>query len=778
MALQILLVPSTKKKGADSFSFFVIFHENVCARSVTVLPNQKMKRMKKSLSPLPGRSGALVSYCLGLVVALFACILTLRKVENFDIWWHIKVGEGIVRDLRIPLQETFSHTMAGTPWTPHEWFAEVIFYLVNSLGGVNALSLFTAAVAGLTAWLCWLRGRRLGAEVWSLAILIVWAFLVARFRFMARPHIFFFLFASTLLFLLESHSSERSGNKGWSLLAIPMLLVCWVNTHGSFPLAYGFLAVWAGWESYSRKRRWPLGIFVLCLPLIIMNPGGVDTLVTMKNLFVKASLTSEIMNEEFSSPSIHGYPYFWSFLALTVSVVVLTFTKKRIGWLEAFTLGLTALLALKSVRFIAIFVIASVPYVAVRLNALLHTACMMRIPVWEKVSNGRLFGAIVLATLMVAGFYESYAPSKAYEWGMGLDEKTVPAGAADFLDQSGLRDIRLYNNFEYGGYLSYRLFPRFAIARDGRAEIFAPLNNAFMLHTTQEYRLMMDRFRFQAAVVTLEPSNGFEKLMRDDPGWVLVYWDDRALVYLRNDTLPPELLSQWQYRYFSPFSLDYSYLQDPVREGKGDAVLAELHRAASTNPSAFKPWIYLGYVNGLMGHNQEAAAAYERSIAINPVLAAGHYGVAGSLGELYLALGDKERALSNFRLHVADHKPRPQDLHRYALIFYDLKAYSEAEKYFTEYLQTAPNDAMALANYGFLLMDTGKLETARKMFSQSTQQQADGPGVYGLALTLQKEGNCTEAVPLWQRFILQNEDKNQIVEQARRYMSECGDLNR
>ena len=239
-----------------------------------------------------------VGWSMGLFVALFAFILSLRKVENFDIWWHIKVGEGIVKNFTIPLQETFSHTMAGTSWTPHEWLAEVGFYLVYWLGNVNALSIFTSLVAGLTAWLCWLRGRRLGGGFWSLAILIVWAFLAARFRWMARPHIFFFLLVSALLFVLE-YVQNRELDKKFSviLLAIPAILLCWVNTHGSFPLAYGFLAVWALGEGFLRKSLWPVGGFALCLLIVMANPGGLDTLINMKDLFVKASLTSEILNE-------------------------------------------------------------------------------------------------------------------------------------------------------------------------------------------------------------------------------------------------------------------------------------------------------------------------------------------------------------------------------------------------------------------------------------------------------------------------------------------------
>nr|MBF0221224.1 tetratricopeptide repeat protein [Desulfobulbaceae bacterium] len=717
----------------------------------------------------------IVSFSAALLVAAFAFILSLRKVENFDIWWHIKVGEGIIQDLRIPLQESFSHTMAGTSWTPHEWLAEVMFYLVHLLGGVNGLSLFTSLVVALTAWVCWLRGRNLGSGIWSLAVLIVWALLAARFRFMARPHIFFFLLANLLLFCLEYLKGKRIESKNVAfLLAIPLILLFWVNIHGSFPLAYGFLAVWALSESVSRKISWPVGGLVVALLIILANPGGLDTLVNMKDLFIKASLTNEILNEEFLPPSIKGYPYFWSFLAATVLLTVSTVSKRRFGGLEFFTIVVTAVLAVKSVRFIAIFVLASVPYVAVRLNILLESSSISRLFLFRAMTRYSIAGGVVCVLIMILGFSEAYGPEKTYEWGAGLDKKTVPVNAVAFLDQSGLEEIRLYNNFEYGGYLTYTLFPRFKVARDGRAEIFAPLNNAFMVRSVQEYQHMMTRFAFQVAVVPIEPSNGFEKNMREDPLWKLVYWDDQALVYARGDAVPQEFLDRWQYRYFSPFSLDYSYLQVPVQEGNGDAVLEELNRAASTNPQAFKPWVYLGYVNALLSRNVKAIDAYEQAINVNSTLGVGHYGLAGSLGDLYLKLGQRERALDYFRQHLAVHQPRDQDIHRYALILYELKDYKNAEKYFADYLKIAPEDPMGLANYGFLLVDLGKNGQAREMFKKSFEQREDGPGEYGLALTYQKEGDCAKAIPLWQDFIRRHDNTSQVVEQARQFMAECG----
>ena len=732
--------------------------------------------MNKSTSPAskPATITRMPYLALGLTT-LFAFLLALRKIDNFDIWWHMEVGKYIIQHHHIPLQELFSSTMAGTAWFPHEWLSEVTLYIVHSLG-TNSLEIFSAAIIAATSFVIWQRSHSLDQNSsWPIAALIVWGLLAARFRFMVRPHIFFFLFFNILLLCLETSKSDQVKRLPW--LSIPLMFI-WANMHGSFLLGLFFLTIWAISAAIQGRKLWPILILVVNILVILITPGGLDTIISMKNLFVGATLSKSIVNEEFTAPTLGGYHLFWSLLLYTIFVIGMTIRRHPPRLLEIALFIITILLALKSVRFIAAFALTYPPYAAWRTSILWQDLVSKKLP-RIFASRAHLVGLPLLILFMVIGFASAYNNSKTYHWGLGIDKKTVPIGAVNFLKSTSLQDIRLYNSLEFGGYITWQLYPRFRAALDGRAEIFNPLEQKLAaVDSIESYQKIMQKYKFQLAVIKFSSQNGFEEVLKTDPMWRLIYWDDQALIYARRYQVPEHFLTKWQYKYFSPFSLDYSYLKEPVKAGKGQEVLQELQRAIQQNPAeAFKPWVYVGYVEQLMKNPQDAANAYEKAIAANPALGGGHYNLFSTLGRLYAQLGQRQKAIAAFNQHYSRHPPKGETLHRYALILYRLKDYDESEKYFKLYLKEKPNNALALANLGFLFFDTKKYHEAEKMFRQSAQLNKNGPGLYGLALTLQATGDCAKAIPIWSRFISSQSKPSHWTKEAAQYKKKCEGIN-
>ena len=52
-----------------------------------------------------------------------------------DTWSHLATGEWIIAHGSAPHVDPFSHSMAGEPWTAHEWLSEVLLSLAFRLGG-------------------------------------------------------------------------------------------------------------------------------------------------------------------------------------------------------------------------------------------------------------------------------------------------------------------------------------------------------------------------------------------------------------------------------------------------------------------------------------------------------------------------------------------------------------------------------------------------------------------------------------------------------------------
>src|SRR5882724_1058911 len=68
-----------------------------------------------------------------------------------DVWWHIRVGQDILRTHHWPTTDSFSYTAANTPWIAYEWLGEVILASVAKLGGIVPLFVLLVLAASSVA---------------------------------------------------------------------------------------------------------------------------------------------------------------------------------------------------------------------------------------------------------------------------------------------------------------------------------------------------------------------------------------------------------------------------------------------------------------------------------------------------------------------------------------------------------------------------------------------------------------------------------------------------
>src|SRR6266481_5500809 len=70
-------------------------------------------------------------------------------VVDPDVWWHIKVGQDILRTHHFPTTDPYSFTALGTPWIAYEWLGEIALALMYRVGGVVSLCVFLIAVGSV-----------------------------------------------------------------------------------------------------------------------------------------------------------------------------------------------------------------------------------------------------------------------------------------------------------------------------------------------------------------------------------------------------------------------------------------------------------------------------------------------------------------------------------------------------------------------------------------------------------------------------------------------------
>src|ERR1035438_4707637 len=68
-----------------------------------------------------------------------------------DTGWHLRTGEWILANGRVPQQDMFSYTHAGKPWFAWEWLWDVCFGALNTHFGLQAVVVASLLVMCMTS---------------------------------------------------------------------------------------------------------------------------------------------------------------------------------------------------------------------------------------------------------------------------------------------------------------------------------------------------------------------------------------------------------------------------------------------------------------------------------------------------------------------------------------------------------------------------------------------------------------------------------------------------
>src|SRR5664280_1838749 len=128
------------------------------------------------------------------IVFLFSRMEGVKTLlSDCDTGWHIRTGEWIVANLRVPARDIFSFSRAGDPWYAWEWLSDVLFAWLNSRGGLAAVVLFSILLIAFTFMLVFRLARRKSNAMVALAVTMV-AAAASSVHWLARPHLFTLLF--------------------------------------------------------------------------------------------------------------------------------------------------------------------------------------------------------------------------------------------------------------------------------------------------------------------------------------------------------------------------------------------------------------------------------------------------------------------------------------------------------------------------------------------------------------------------------------------------------
>jgi hypothetical protein len=473
-----------------------------------------------------------------------------------DTGWHIVTGETILKTFRIPFHDPYSHTLPNTNWTAHEWLAEVIFAFFHRLMGLNGLIIFSATLIALTFFLLfrYLLHKNVSLVIAAfISIIAIWA---STLHWLARPHIFSFLFTLGFIVILERY--QREGRD--TLYLLPVLMVLWVNLHGGYIFGLILLLVYIGGNflistSLPEKREgarkaYKKLAYVLAFTLLatFVNPQGPAILYFPFHLIGRQFIMDNVA--EWLSPNFHKLVVFEVMLLLFFLTLVLT--KKKLDVIELGLFFLLTHMSLYSTRYIPLLAIIVTPIVAPRfidvleyISGFLNRFSLTRdLPdIFEKISANVsslefkftshfwVYAAVVIT--FVIGLNGGKIGNKQV-LNARHDKERFPVEALDFAMSNNIEG-KMFNNDGWGGYIIYKSFPRFQVFMDGRSDMYGePVLREYVkiVSANLGYAEVLDKYG--VTWVLFNANSPICQLLAASGNWKLVYADQTANILLKN----------------------------------------------------------------------------------------------------------------------------------------------------------------------------------------------------------------------------------------------------
>lgn len=479
-----------------------------------------------------------------IAIAALAVLIIAQAVHGFtdpDFWWHYKTGEYIISSHSIPRADFFSYPSAGRAWIAHEWLAESLIYGLMRLGGYGT-ALIAFAISPLIAVLALYRLQRVegvAANV-SLATTALAALMMAPFT-TVRPQVLSWACFAVLTYALFAYRAGRIHR----LWALPLLFALWANLHLSFAVGLGILALFIAAQAASQwlssrtiNIRHPLVILVASTLAACINPNGPRLLlVPFSYLPLQTTLISRLGLAEWQAPDFHNYLFMPLLAGLLLLLAAGVLGSVRDLWPAALTLC-TAALALLAVRYIPIFAIAFAPAAGL---ALTRRFAWARVDRFTAAGGSRtaLHWALMAAVLGCLAIAVRPSATTQLHREPPADSAFLPVDSVNFIQQH-YPIARMLNQYEWGGYLIYRLWPQNRPFIDGRGEMYALpfLRDYVRVYSVQPgWQQVLSRYDVNLVIVRQDTS--LAGALESDPEWQIAHRDNVSVVYTRTERSQP-----------------------------------------------------------------------------------------------------------------------------------------------------------------------------------------------------------------------------------------------
>lgn len=465
-----------------------------------------------------------------------------------DLGRHLITGQIILKTLSIPSTNLFSYTYPTFPFINHHWGSEVIFYLTKTVSGDLGLFILSLLVIGTACSVIFLYCAK-STHVLPLVFLAILYLRILFERTDLRPELFSFLILSvmvTILYAFREHATKLI------FLLIPLQLL-WANLHIYFPIGILITLLFVIDEVITHRKKLLtnrtkilLFVFVAMGGVTLLNPHFLDGALYPLRVFQNYGYTIEENQTPFFLQSLgFSKP---TFLYLEISVVLLFISlflswKKTsiVDWLLSIVF---TIIAFSAVRNFPLFVFATFIPASLAFNRGLE-------PVVNWVKNKPPIYFLTLCFVLI-GFFV---------WQVRSVQAIIPTGyyvheqgkkALDFVIDNHLQGP-IFNNFDIGSYIEYRLYPNQKVFIDGRPEAYPAsfIQDTYikMQENPALFTKIANQYQFKSIIFShTDQTPWAEQFLKDittNPDWTPVYLDSTMIILVRKLDANSQLIKKY-----------------------------------------------------------------------------------------------------------------------------------------------------------------------------------------------------------------------------------------
>ena len=523
-------------------------------------------------------------------IILFAFAISPKTLQN-DTYYTIAIGEHIYNDGIFNLNSTkdiFSwHDITYT--YPHWLYDFGIFLIYNSFGqdGIYASTIILTSILGLIIYALCSSTSKNKAVSFIITILAMW---LIKPYIAARAQLFTFVLFGLTVYFIEMYLEKHKKRYLVYLLIIPLIIA---NAHCAvFPFYFVlYLPYIAEFllealidldlaqrvykivlkitlkfvrkdstkikiqskidkipEKINKKRKVrekvranPYKIKVtknyFVIPLIIvmlvsvftglLNPAGNGAYTYLYKTM--QGNTTDSINEHQPLILFNSEEFLF---AILIFLAILIFTDTKIKLSDLFMLvGLTAL-AFKTKRQISMFAIFCAPIMTKLISAMFEKYDNKAYDKFMQFAGGVLGASAIILTMAIISI-DMLKPILKTPY---IDESAYPVKAADWMIKNlDVKNMKLYNEYNYGSYLLFRGIPVFV---DSRADLYAPEFNGKKDIFSDALNIAGIALNYKTAfedygvtnVITYSNAK-LAMLLEDDSNYIKLYEDDNFKIF-------------------------------------------------------------------------------------------------------------------------------------------------------------------------------------------------------------------------------------------------------